>query len=176
MYLPVHFHIKDSSDDISPESLKYFQGFTKNFSKGGLLVEALNLSQPQLRYVENLEAFIEGSILIPTHPRPVRFMARPAWSKREDNNIELIGMYFTDISKEDLDTLLEFAMIVNKKTRFFSLMSTIFINAIIAFIIMAIYIHFTSSRIIARQSKTIKKLQNNQKELREKIKWIFQKR
>ena len=81
MYLPVHFHIKDSKDDNSPESMKYFQGFTKNFSEGGLLIEALNLSQPQLRTVENLEAHIEGSILIPTHPKPVRFQARPAWSR-----------------------------------------------------------------------------------------------
>ena len=173
MYLPLHFHIKDSKNDNSPESMRYFQGFTKNFSKGGLLIEALNLSQPQLRSIENLEAYIEGSILIPTHPRPVRFQARPAWSKREENNIELVGMYFTDISKKDTETLLDFAMIVNRKMRFFHLLTTILVNAIIAFIIMAVYIHFTSAKIINRQSKTIKMLQRDQKETRERIKSIF---
>ncbi len=175
MYLPIHFNIKDSEDDDSPEGMKYFQGFTKNFSKGGLLIEALNLSQPQMRSIENLEAYISGSILIPTYPRPIRFQARPAWLKHESNNIELIGMYFTDIRKEDIDALLSFAMMINKKTRFVSFISTVVVNAIIAFLIMAIYIHFISKNIIDRQNETINRLQQNQKVLRENIKKIFQK-
>jgi large-conductance mechanosensitive channel len=162
MYLPVHFHIKDSLDDNSPESMKYFQGFTKNYSKGGLLIEALNLSEHQLTCIQNLEAHIEGSILIPTHPRPVRFQARPAWSKHEENNIELIGLYFIEISKEDADTLSDYAMMINKKAKITTLLGTILVNSLIAFIIMAVYIHFTSSKIISKQSRIIEGLQKNQ--------------
>ncbi|MBN1521262.1 MAG: PilZ domain-containing protein [Candidatus Aureabacteria bacterium] len=176
LYLPVHFHIKDSPDDNTPESMKYFQGFTKNFSKGGLLIEALNLSPSQLKNVQRLEAFIEGSILIPTHPRPVRFQARPAWSKKEEDNIELIGLYFTEIQKEDMEILINFAMMLNKKTRIIHFLMSMFFNTAIAVIIMAIYIHYTSSKIIKKQSTTIKRLQQDQKQLRDRIKLIFQKK
>ena len=175
LYLPVHFHIKDSPEDNTPESMKYFQGFTKNFSKGGLLIEAFNLSEGQIRKVENIEAYIEGSILLPTHPRPIRFQARPAWSKKEENNIELIGVYFTKINKEDLETLKNFAMMLNKKTRILSFIGGVLFNVILAFIIMATYIHYTSSKIIDKQNETIKMLQHEQKEMSEKIKFFFNK-
>jgi hypothetical protein len=173
LYLPIHFHIKDSPDDTTPESMKYFQGFTKNFSRGGLLIEALNLSQPQLRSVENLEAFIEGSILIPTHPRPLRFQARPAWSKKEENNMEMIGMYFTDIRRDDAETLLEYAMIVNKKTRASQVIGSMLIYASILFLLI---VYFTTSRIIAKQSDTIQKMQSEQKDMREKFRHFFDKK
>jgi hypothetical protein len=175
MYLPVHFHIKASRDDSSPDSMKYYQGFTKNFSKGGILIEAINLTQHQMKSIESLEVFIEGSILLPNHPKPIRFLARPAWFKKEENNIELIGMYLTEIRKEDMDTLLDYARMINRKNRFAHLLGTLLINAIIAFILMALYIHFTYSSIITRQSNTIKQLQKNQENINNKIISIFRK-
>jgi len=171
MFLPVHFNVKkaDKENPDQNKKVKYFQGFTKNFGKGGLLIEAFNIDDESYNLIKENNAIIEGSILIPSNTFPIRFKAKPAWSKEEANNITLIGVYFTEIAKSDISQLYDFAIITNKKNKMLKVTAILTIILFILVSGLVFYIHSISTKIIGTQSKTIKNLQLEQKNLKKCI-------
>ena len=135
IYLPVHFRIfNDSGIPFIKEGL---DGFSRNYSKEGLLIEfshvATDLDPDSL-----LNATIKGDIMLPIADAPIPFEGEIKWIRSFSSTKYFIGVFISYIDDFHRFQLFHFAKRVNRRQKIISgLIFTIIITFLLT--IMSIF-------------------------------------
>jgi hypothetical protein len=155
LYLPVHFRIL--SDSGVPFTKEPAEGFSRNYSKEGLLVEFS--SQELDKSADDLvNAVVRGSVMLPVSDSPIVFEGEIKWVRRFGASRYFIGVFISYIDDVHRVQLLQFARKINRRSKLIvSLVFTLILT--IAFSIMLVFsFNAYINKITARQQQIYKEL------------------
>jgi hypothetical protein len=127
IYLPVKFRLFSAEGKDVAE--KTIEGFTRNFSKEGLLLDFSD-SELNLSPEEAIGITIRGEIMLPMLDTPVSFDGEIKWFKRVGSSKYFLGILLTRIDDFQRLQLLLFSKKVNRKSKIItSLIFILFLTA-----------------------------------------------
>lgn len=167
---PVSFKIAGTCDEKIIAD--WSQGYTCNFSKGGICLEASHLKMSVSEYLAESGQMLDLRIRIPLWAPPIRALAQVVWiqeidEKNEEEKKYHIGLRFTEINKKDLNR-----MMVQARW----LKSSFKAVAVLAFVLLIAFIasSFREYKLRQANQKIINGLVTSQQEEDQTIKMLQQ--
>ncbi len=166
MFIPVRFKI--FNEDGVAYTKKNVDGFSRNFSKEGMLVEFS--SSPDIPSQDSLiNTLVRGDILLPIADAPIPFEGEIKWIRTFPSSKIFIGIFISYLDDVHRLKLLQFARRINKRTQAIAtLIFTVFFTLsimLLAFFSFNTYIN----KIMARQNQINNELNDRVSVLTKKL-------
>jgi len=146
LFLPVHFKIFDPKN--KKNITETIEGFTRNFSKEGLLID-FAVSEKIANELKG--KYISGGLFLPGQIKSIHFEGEIRWVQQLTPNRYFFGIKITMINDMDRLEVLKFAQKINRRSK------------IIVSLIITLFVIFTASlMLIFSFNAYIKKLSARQ--------------